>query len=195
MVIVAFGDSLTSGYGLPAKDAFPVKLQAALRAKGYAVDVVNAGVAGDTTKAGLARLDWSVPKQAEAAIVEFGANDAFQGVPPAAIRQNLASIVERLKTRGLDVMIAGMKAPRNLGPAYYDSFDAIFPEVAAKYDCVLYPFYLEGVVADRALNQPDVIHPNAAGVDAIVERITPTVEKLIDRVKARRMSRGGPLAQ
>ncbi len=183
IVLFAFGDSLTAGYGLPGPQAFPVKLQAALRAKGINVEVVNAGVSGDTSGEGLARLDWSLPAGADAAIVEFGANDAFRGVPVATMRANLSGIVERLQSRHIEVMLAGMLAPRNMGAAYTDAFDATFGEIAGKYDCILYPFYLDGVALDRSLNQPDQIHPNAAGVDVIVARILPAVEQLIDRVR------------
>ncbi len=186
VVIFAFGDSLTSGYGLPAKDAFPVKLQAALREKGYNVEVINGGVAGDTSLYGVNRLDWSLPSHADAAIVEFGANDAFQGVYTANIKANLETIVQRLQAHGLQIMLSGMMAPRNLGPVYYGEFDRMYSEIASKYNCVLYPFYLDGVVADRKLNQPDLLHPNAEGVDVIVQRITPTVEKLVGRVLADR---------
>lgn len=186
VVIFAFGDSLTAGYGLSPSDAFPVKLQAALRAKGYHVDVVNGGVSGDTTHNGVVRLDWSLPKNADAAIVEFGANDAFQGVQPATMKANLETIIQKLQSRGIEVMISGMMAPRNLGPAYYDDFDRVFPDLAKKYNCILYPFYLDGVVGDQKLNQSDNIHPNAKGVDIIIARITPTVEKLVDRVIADR---------
>jgi acyl-CoA thioesterase-1 len=186
IVIFAYGDSLTAGYGLPPTDAFPSKLQAKLREKGYNVTIVNGGVSGDTTQNGVARLDWSLPKNADAAIVEFGANDAFQGVDTDTVKSNLETIVQRLQTRGLDVMISGMMAPRNLGAAYYDAFDPIFADVARTYNCTLYPFFLDGVVANPALNQADYIHPNAAGVDIIVAKITPTVEMLIKRVIADR---------
>jgi acyl-CoA thioesterase-1 len=186
IVIFAFGDSLTSGYGLPAKDAFPVKLQTALRAKGWNVTVVNGGVGGDTSAYGLSRLDWSLPKHTDAAIVEFGANDAFTGVFPSVMRSNLETIVKKLQAKGIEVMLSGMMAPRNLGKVYYDDFDASYAEIAEKYNCILYPFYLDGVVMNRKLNQADQLHPNAEGVDVIVSRITPTVEKLIDRVVASR---------
>jgi acyl-CoA thioesterase-1 len=190
IVIFAFGDSLTAGYGLPPKDAFPVKLQAALRAKGYNVEILNGGVSGDTTQNGVTRLEWSLPSHADAAIVEFGANDAFQGVPPATVKSNLKTIVERLKAHGLQIMLSGMMAPRNLGAGYYEAFDRIYSEIASQYNCVLYPFYLDGVIMDAKLNQPDMIHPNAAGVDVIVQRITPTVAKLVDRVLQDRKAHG-----
>ncbi len=186
VVIWAFGDSLTSGYGLPQKDSFPSKLQAALRAKGLNVNVVNGGVAADTSAFGLSRLDWAIPKHVDAAIVEFGANDAFRSVYPGEMRRNIGKIVEKLQAKGIEVMISGMMAPRNMGSEYYKDFDASFAEIASKYNCVLYPFYLDGVVMDKKLNQADHIHPNAEGVDVIVARIEPTVEQLLDRVVADR---------
>ncbi len=190
IILFAFGDSLTSGYGLPQGDSFPVKLQTALRARGLNVEVVNGGVAGDTSANGLDRLDWSLPDQADAAIVEFGANDAFQGVPVVKLKANMDRIVQILKSKGLEVMISGMYAPRNMGVDYTKEFDQVFPDIAAKYDCVLYPFYLEGVITDPKFNQADHIHPNAAGVDVIVARIVPTVEQLVARVTKTRAEHG-----
>jgi acyl-CoA thioesterase I len=183
--IVAFGDSLTAGFGLARQDAFPAKLEAALRAKGIAVTIENAGVSGDTTAGGLARLDWSVPDGTDAVILELGANDALRGLDPKAARAALETIVKRLKARGIAVLLAGMYAPRNLGPDYAAAFDPIYPELAAAYDLLLYPFFLDGIAADRAFNQGDGLHPTAAGVDAIVARILPKVEELIARAKAR----------
>ena len=186
MRLVAFGDSLTAGYGLPRAQGFAARLEAALRGAGLEVTVIDAGVSGDTTEMGLARLDWSVPADAEAVIVELGANDALRGLPPAEARRNLEAIVERLTTRGQAVLVAGMIAPRNLGAAYGAAFDPIFAEVAAAHGALLYPFFLEGVAmrADRTL--PDGLHPNAAGVDAIVAGILPTVRTLVERARAAR---------
>lgn len=181
--IVAFGDSLTAGYGLPAADVFPVKLARALAARGHAVTIDNAGVSGDTSAGGLARLDWSVPEDTDAVILELGANDALRGVDPKVTRAALDAIVGRLKARRIAVLIAGMRAPPNMGAAYARAFDAIFPELAAAHDLVLYPFFLDGVATDRTLNQGDGIHPTAAGVDVIVDRILPTVEELIARTR------------
>jgi acyl-CoA thioesterase I len=183
--IVALGDSLTAGLGLARQDAFPAKLEAALRAKGIAVTIENAGVSGDTTSGGLARLDWSVPDGTDAVILELGANDALRGLDPQAARAALETIIKRLKARRIAVLIAGMLAPRNLGADYARAFDPIYPDLAKTYDLVLYPFFLDGVAADRALNQGDGLHPTAAGIDVIVARILPKVEELVARAKAR----------
>ena len=184
--LVAFGDSLTAGYGLPREQGFAARLEAALRAEGIAVTVTDAGVSGDTTEMGLARLDWSVPAEAEAVIVELGANDCLRGLPPAEARRNLEEIVARLTVRGQKVLVAGMYAPRNLGAGYTAAFDPIFADVAKAHGALLYPFFLEGVAmrADRTL--PDGLHPNAAGVDAIVAGILPSVRALIERARAAR---------
>lgn len=184
--IVAFGDSLTAGFGLAAGEAFPAVLERLLRARGHHVEIANAGVSGDTASGGLARIDWAVPRSTDAVILELGANDALQGRPPAETRRSLEAIVTRLKERGVEVLIAGMKAPRNLGEAYAQAFDPIFSDLAARYGTLLYPFFLEGVALDPKLNLPDGLHPNAEGVARIAERIAPSVEALILRVKARR---------
>jgi acyl-CoA thioesterase-1 len=183
--MVAFGDSLTAGYRLAPAQAFPVRLEAKLKERGHDVTVANAGVSGDTTAGGLARLDWAVPDDADAVIVELGANDALRGLDPAQARRNLDTILQRLKAKGVVVLIAGMRAPRNYGAEYADAFDRIFPELAAQYDVVLYPFFLDGIALDAALNLDDGLHPNARGVDVIVERIVPKVEELIARAKNR----------
>jgi acyl-CoA thioesterase-1 len=181
LTIVAFGDSLTAGYGLSPSAAFPVQLEKALRERGHDVTVSNAGVSGDTTAAGLSRLDWSIGEEADAVILELGANDALRGVDAAIARDNLEAIMARLKERDLPVLIAGMRAPPNLGEAYAADFEGIFPDLAARYDAVLYPFFLDGVAADPALNLDDGIHPTAEGVALIVENILPAVEELIAR--------------
>jgi acyl-CoA thioesterase-1 len=186
--IVAFGDSLTAGYGLQPQEAFPAKLSAALKAKGYDVSVANAGVSGDTTTAGLARLDWSVPNGTQAVILEFGANDAFRGVAPATARKNLEEIVTRLKARNIEVMLAGMYAPRNLGQDYVSAFNPIYPDLAKKYGLILVPFFLDGVAGNRGLNLPDGIHPTAEGVDIVVKKLLPSVEALIQRLQVRKAS-------
>jgi acyl-CoA thioesterase-1 len=183
--IVALGDSLTAGYGLRAQDAFPAKLQAALQAKGIDAAVVNAGVSGDTASGGLDRLAWSVPEDTDAVILELGANDALRGLDPAVPEKALRSILDRLAARHIPVLLAGMKAPRNLGSDYTAKFDAIYPALAANHPVVFYPFFLEGVAADPHLNQGDGMHPTAAGVDEIVKRILPQVEELIARAKSR----------
>ena len=184
--LVAFGDYLTAGLGLPAASAFPAKLEAALRAKGYKVDVTNAGVSGDTVADGVARLDWSIPDGTDAVIVELGANDTLRGLDPKLARSGLDEIVKRLRQRHVEVMLAGMYAPRNLGPEYSAQFDPIYPNLAKTYDLVLYPFFLDGVATDPKLNQADGMHPTAAGVDIIVARILPSVEALLTKVSAQR---------
>jgi acyl-CoA thioesterase-1 len=186
--IVAFGDSLTAGYGLPRDDAFPAKLAKALQAKGYDIVMTNAGVSGDTTAGGLARLDWSVPQGTQAVILEFGANDTFRGISPAIARKNLDEIITRLQARHIEVLLAGMYAPRNLGPEYVAAFDHIYRDLASKHGLILVPFFLDGVVGKRNLNQPDGIHPTSEGVDIIVKKILPAVEALIRRVQARKAS-------
>lgn len=186
--IVALGDSLSAGYGLPGQDAFPAKLAAALKAKGIAVDIINAGVSGDTASGGLGRLDWSVPDGTDAVIVELGANDALRGIDPKVTRTALDTILGKLKARKMAVLLAGMQAPRNMGPDYVRDFDAIFPALAQAHDVVYYPFFLDGVATDAKLNQKDGLHPTAAGVDIIVTRILPKVEELIARVRAARGS-------
>jgi acyl-CoA thioesterase-1 len=182
------GDSLSAGFGLPAQDALPAKLQRALKAKGLAVEIANAGVSGDTAAGGLARLDWSVPDGTDAVILELGANDALRGSDPKATRAALDTIIRRLKERRIAVLLAGMLAPRNLGPDYAKVFDPIYPELAAAHDLVFYPFIVEGVAGDAALNQADGIHPTAAGVDVMVSRMLPKAEELVARVRAARGS-------
>lgn len=182
--IVAFGDSLMTGYGLPAPAAFPVRLEAALKAKGYDVRVANAGVSGETASAALARLDWAVPAGTQAVIVEFGANDALRGIDPEMTRAALDAILRRLKESRVAVLLAGMRAPPNLGAEYAARFDAIYPALAKAHDVLLYPFFLDGVAADAKLNLGDGIHPTAEGIDVIVARILPAVEALIARVRA-----------
>jgi len=184
--IVAFGDSLTAGLGLPAGAAFPARLEAALKAKGHAVTIVNAGVSGDTAAGGLGRLDWSVPDDADAVILELGANDALRGVDPKTTKAALDAILGKLDARRVPVLLAGMAAPRNMGADYVRAFDAIYPALASTHRVVFYPFFLEGVATDPKLNQGDGLHPTAAGVDVIVARILPSVEALIARARAER---------
>jgi acyl-CoA thioesterase-1 len=183
--IVALGDSLTAGNGLPAHDAFPAKLEQALRGKGLAVEIVNAGVSGDTAANGLARLDWSVPAGTQGVIVELGANDMLRGVDPKVTRQALDGIVRRLTERKIVVLLAGMKAAPNLGADYGTQFEAIYADVAARYDALLYPFFLDGVAGQTKLNLRDGMHPSAAGIDRIVSGILPKAEELIARVRAK----------
>lgn len=188
ITIVALGDSLTAGLGLPSQDAFPAKLQKALAAKGIAVTIADAGVSGDTTSGGLARLDWSVPAGTDGVILELGANDALRGLDPAVPRASLEAILRRLKERGIPVLLCGMLSPPNLGADYARTFNAIYPDLARIYDAVFYPFFLDGVAGQRRLNQGDGLHPTAAGVDVIVAGILPKVEELIARIRAK----GGP---
>jgi len=187
--IVVLGDSLSAGYGLPAAAAFPARLERALQAKmqtkGVAVSVANAGVSGDTSSDGLARLDWSVPEGTDAVILELGANDALRGLDPAVTRKALTAILDRLQQRKIPVLLCGMLAPRNLGATYGQRFDAIYPDLAKRDGVLFYPFFLDGVATDAALNQRDGMHPTAAGVDVIVQRILPKVGELIARVKTK----------
>lgn len=180
--LVVLGDSLSAGYGLPRSAAFPETLERALKARGYAVEIANAGVSGDTTTGGLERLDWSVPDGTDGVILELGANDMLRGIDPAVPRQALDKIIARLKERRIPVMLAGIYASRNLGPDYTKAFDSIYPDLAAKYGLVLYPFFLDGVVGDPSLNLPDGIHPTARGIEIIVQRILPTVERFVTRL-------------
>ncbi len=182
--IVALGDSLVAGYNLPQRVAFPAVLEAALRARGRTIEVVNAGVSGDTASGGLARLDWSVPDGTDGVILELGANDMLRGLDPDVTRAALEGIVSRLKARGIPVMLAGMYAARNLGPDYVKRFDAIHADLAERYGLVLYPFFLDGVSgAAPRLALPDGLHPSAEGVQVIVERILPSVETFLARLK------------
>jgi acyl-CoA thioesterase-1 len=186
--IVALGDSLTAGLGLPAKEAFPERLERALKARGHAVEIVNAGVSGDTAAGGLARLDWSVPKDADGVILALGANDMLRGFDPKVTQGTLDAILRRLTERRLEVLLAGMRAMPNLGVDFGAGFEAIYKELAAKYRVVFYPFFLEGVAGDARLNQRDGVHPSAAGVDRMVAGILPKAEELLGRIRQGRMS-------
>ncbi|KQZ29539.1 acyl-CoA thioesterase [Mesorhizobium sp. Root552] len=177
--VVGFGDSLMAGFGLGPGEGFTDRLQAALRAKGHDIDVANAGVSGDTTSGGLARLDWSVPDGTKLVILELGANDMLRGVDPALVEQNLDAMLSRLKARGIPVVLVGMVAAPNLGHAYGEQFGAIYPKLAEKYGATLYPFFLDGVAGDKSMQLEDGMHPNAAGVERMVERFLPTMEKAI----------------
>lgn len=180
-VVVAFGDSLVAGHGLAEEHGFTAVLQRRLMEAGIAVRVENVGVSGDTTAGGLARLDWAIGGPVDLVILEFGANDMLRGIEPAATRENLDAILAALSRRGIPVLIAGMKAQRNLGRVYVEAFDAIYPELARKYGAALYPFFLEGVAGRPALNQADGLHPNAAGVERIVDFILPMVRAQLSR--------------
>lgn len=184
--IVAFGDSLMAGLGLTVEETFPARLEAALKARGYDVLVMNAGVSGDTASAGFSRLDWSIPADIQAVILELGGNDALRGISPAVTRAALDAAIRRLKERKIEVLLAGMRAPPNLGAEYVAAFDRIYPELAKAHDLIFYPFFLEGVAANLRVNQPDGVHPAAAGIEIIVRRILPSVEALIARVRTQR---------
>ncbi|HYM98727.1 MAG TPA: arylesterase [Aestuariivirgaceae bacterium] len=181
--LVVFGDSLTAGFGINPAEAFPVKLEAALRQRGLDVIVENAGVSGDTAKQGLERLEWSLAQDADAVIVELGANDALRGVDPNETRKSLNEIIAKLRARATPVMIAGMLAPPNLGAAYKEHFDAIYPSLAREHGILLYPFFLEGIAGEPAFNLEDGIHPNPRGIDEIVKRMLPKVEEFLAMVQ------------
>jgi acyl-CoA thioesterase-1 len=178
--IAVLGDSLTAAYGLDVADGFPARLEQALRQQGYDCAVVDAGVSGDTTASGLARLDWMLADRPSHVIVELGGNDGLRALPPEQMAQNLDQIIARLKGQGIPVLLTGMLAPPNLGRDYGDAFAAVFPEVAEKHEVPLYPFFLEGVAGDALLNQGDGIHPTAEGVAIIVGNILPTVADWLD---------------
>lgn len=180
--IVALGDSLTAGYGLGPEDGFVPQLQAALRAGGHQVTISNAGVSGDTSSGGLARLDWAVATDTQAVIIELGANDMLRGISPKVTEKNLRKMIEKLQARGVKILLAGMLAAPNLGPVYEQDFNRIYPQLARRYGLVYYPFFLDGVAADPSLNLSDGIHPNEQGIKIIVRKILPSVEKLLARV-------------
>lgn len=184
--LVVLGDSLSAGLGLAGQEAFPAKLKKALQDKSIAVDMINAGVSGDTTSGGRDRLDWSVPEGTEGVIVELGANDALRGIDPDLTRAALTDIVTRLQARKIAVMLCGMLAPPNYGADYAARFNSIYPDLAKKFDVPLYPFFLDGVAADAKLNQADGIHPTAAGVDIIVGNIMPTAEAFLRNISEQR---------
>ena len=178
--LLVLGDSLSAGYNIQAREAFPVRLEAALRAAGVNVQVVNAGVSGDTSAGGLSRVDWALGQRPpEFALVALGANDGLRGLDVEAMERNLDRILERMKARGVKPMLAGMLAPPNMGSAYRESFAAVFPRLAAKHGVPLYPFLLEGVAARPELNLSDGIHPNPQGVDTMVANILPHVRRFL----------------
>ena len=180
--LMVLGDSLVAGYGLPPGQGFPAQLQRDLSSAGRQVTVLDAGVSGDTTAGGLARLDWSLADDPQAVIIVLGGNDMLRGLPPEAARDNLEAIVTRLREREVEVLLAGMMAPRNMGPSYIAAFDAIYPGLAERHDIEFYPFFLEGVALEPALNLDDGLHPNEAGIAEITRRILPSVERLLARL-------------
>jgi acyl-CoA thioesterase-1 len=184
VTILALGDSLTAGLGVGPTETFPARLEAALKAKGHDVKVINAGVSGDTAADGAARLDWALAEPVNAVIVELGANDALRGLPVAQAEQALDRLLTALAEKKLPVLLAGMRAPPNMGPEYQAAFDGMYQRLAAKHGVLLYPFFLDGVAADPKLNQGDGMHPSPAGVDVIVARILPSVEQLLGKAAA-----------
>ena len=178
--ILALGSSLTQGYGLPPGTEFTVQLQAALKQAGIDAVVTNAGVSGDTSAGGLARLDWSLADHPDAVILELGSNDMLRGVPPSETEKNLRAILDRLKGAHVKALLTGMHAQRNLGQDYVREFDPIYPRLARDYNVLFYPFFLDGVALNPKLNQADGMHPNPAGVKVIVARMLPMVKKLVN---------------
>ncbi len=182
--VVAFGDSLSAGYALPADAAFPAQLERRLRADGFDAKVVNAGVSGDTTSGGLSRIDFALGEGADLVILELGANDMLRGVDPRVIRGNLEKIIAQIEARGSGIVLAGMRASGNFGPDYKARFDAIFPDLAQSHRLQLYPFFLAGVTNDKALVLADGLHPNVEGVARIVTGIAPVVEESLARLQS-----------
>ena len=183
--IAVFGDSLSAGFQLKATESFPAQLERSLKARGLAVEVINASVSGDTTASALERLRWSLPERVDAVILQLGANDALRGLDVTRAKANLDKMIATIKASGAEVLLAGMIAPRNLGEGYTQEFDAIYRDLARKHDTLLYPFFLDGVALNAQLNLGDGLHPNGRGVAEITKRILPSVEQLIERVRAR----------
>jgi len=181
--IIGFGDSLMAGYQLESNEGFPARLEAALKERGHDVSITDAGVSGDTTSGGLARLDWSVPDGTDGVVLELGANDALRGLPPQQTRDNLEAMIVRLKERGIEVLLAGMLAPPNLGSDYEAAFNAIYPELAAKHDLLLYPFFLDGVTGVPGMVLSDGMHPNAKGINEMVDGMLPIAEQFVERIQ------------
>ncbi|MEM7214572.1 MAG: arylesterase [Pseudomonadota bacterium] len=180
--MVVFGDSLVAGFGLPPGKAFPEQLSTKLAEGGYAIEVVNAGVSGDTTSGGLSRLEWSIGESADLVVLELGGNDALRGIPVDLTRQNLEDMVVALKDKGTEIVLAGMLAPPNMGSKYGEAFNAIYPELASKHDITLYPFFLDGVAAESSLNLEDGIHPNTEGIGVMVEKILPVMKTKLQSI-------------
>ena len=185
VVVSVLGDSLVAGFGLEARHAFPVQLEASLRALGEDVRVINAGVSGDTSAGGESRVDWVLQDSPDIVILVLGANDMLRGIDPVVTKKNLMSVIQKLQTNNIVVLLVGMKAARNLGKSYVEKFDKIYPDLARSYQLVFYPFFLENVALEPTLNQEDLIHPNAMGVRMIVKRIIPSVFQALDRHKTK----------
>lgn len=184
MKLLMLGDSITAGYGLAKEEALPARLEALLRAAGETVQVIPAGVSGDTTAGGKSRLDWALADQPQAVIVALGGNDGLRGLPPADTYANLDAILTRLKARGIPALLAGMLAPPNLGADYGRDFAASFQRLSQAHpEAVFYPFLLEGVAGDPELNQPDRIHPNPRGAEEVARRMLPAVRELLSKVQ------------
>lgn len=179
--LVAIGDSLTAGYGLPQDAAFPVQLEAALQQSGLDIKIKNAGVSGDTSTGGLQRLDWALANGADYVLLELGANDALRGIEPQITRQNLDKIIQKIQAKNIPIFLTGMKAPPNMGASYQKEFDEIFPTLAEKYNITFYPFFLDGVAAIEKLNQDDAIHPNKDGVAVIVSKMLPSLTDFLNK--------------
>jgi acyl-CoA thioesterase-1 len=186
--IAVLGDSLAAGYGITPEQAFPARLEALLKAKGRNVTVLNQGVSGDTTAGGLDRLDWMLAVKPDIVLVELGGNDALRGIDPAVTEKNLAAIVEKLQANHVTVWLAGMMAPRNLGPDYVTAFDGLYKRIADAYKVPLYPFILDGVAQDPALNQADGLHPNPKGAETVAEKLLPFVTQNLDAPAVHRSS-------
>ena len=180
--LVGFGDSLMAGYQLPPGDGFPEKLQAALKAKGVDISIANAGVSGDTTTGGLARIDWSIPDGTDGVILALGANDALRGIPPQESEKNLDQMIARLKERGIAVLLVGMLAPPNMGGDYAAQFNSIYQKLAQKHGVALYPFFLDGVALDAGLKLEDGMHPNSKGIDVMVEKMEPAITQFLGTI-------------
>lgn len=188
--IVGFGDSLMAGYLLPGNAGFPQQLETALHEKGFNVTVENAGVSGDTTTGGLSRIDWSVPDGTDLVILELGANDALRGISPEITEKNLDTMITRLKERDIDIILAGMLAPPNMGQDYADKFNPIYPRLAQKHQIALYPFFLDGVATQKDFLLEDGMHPNEKGVRVIVSKFLPLIEKTLDALQKTGTSNG-----
>ena len=187
--IVFLGDSLTAGYGLAKDESVPSLIAAHLRAQGYAYEVVNAGVSGDTSAGGLSRLDWSLDGDVRVLVIELGANDGLRGLPVDNMKKNLTEVITRAQARGIKVVLTGMEAPPNFGAAYTSEFRRVFPELAREHDVTFVPFYLEGVAGNPALNIADGMHPNAEGSRIIERTIWKTLEPLLEKTTDRSAAR------